>query len=698
MHYALYRKYRPLSFGDVLGQDAITETLRRQVASGQISHAYLFTGTRGTGKTTCAKILARAVNCPESKNGDPCNECAICKGLLEGTLYDVEEIDAASNNGVENIRQIREEVVYAPTAAKYKVYIIDEVHMLSAGAFNALLKTLEEPPSHAIFILATTEIHKVPATILSRCQRFDFLRLPKKTLMEQFRRVLEKEGKSLDENALDLVAELADGSSRDGLSILDKVIDLETYEQVEKVLGVLPKQRIYALLTAAADGNTDAMYRAVEDMYNASADLGRLCTAMMDTMKDVMIFRSSKNPAALLEKSEADAKALSQIADRFPPERILYSLRILQETVAMMPRSLDKRADTEVCMLRLARPDLQPSSEDLAARLATLEQQLQDLKKQSPSPANPVPPSPETIPDKFTSVSKTIPGKLTPAPETLSDELASVPETLSDELTSVPETIPGKLTPAPGTASIGQSHASQASASKRAVPAFEDPFADPSVASAGKYHEPEGPWPSFSEGPEPKGDDPSTQGSFASQKTDDTSADFASASRTSVSTEGKRTTDNFASAFRSSASTAGKKTAVDFASASPNSASAGGGETSGDAFVEGWQPLDAWRDIAHTVSRENRILGFLLEEVPAVYQGRNILVLAEDAEDYREIKSPECMALIKSALTENRKEGYTVKIEHCPADKYIPHATMNYLQKENLFDFEEDEEIPEYDD
>ncbi len=590
MYYALYRKYRPLSFGDVLGQDAVTETLRRQVATGQISHAYLFTGTRGTGKTTCAKILARAVNCQNPQNGDPCNECAICKGLLEGTLYDVEEIDAASNNGVENIRQIREEVVYAPTAAKYKVYIIDEVHMLSAGAFNALLKTLEEPPAHAIFILATTEIHKVPATILSRCQRFDFLRLPKKTLIGQFRSILEKEGKTLDENALDLIAELADGSSRDGLSILDKVIDLETYEQVENVLGVIPKKRIFDLLTSAADGDTDTMYRAVEDMYNASADLGRLCTNLMDTMKDVMIFRSAKDPRSLLEKSEADAQALTEIAKRFPPERILYSLRILQETVALLPRSLDKRADTEVCMLRLSRPDLQPDQRDLAARLATLEQQLQEWKEQS--------------------ISK-------------------------KPVADIPETIPGKLTPAPASNPKPQPEITK----KKTPPVFDDPFADPSVASSGSYREPE--------------DQVSSQPPVSTPPP-----------KPAPVREQPRRTDY----------------------------------TADNTFVDGWQPLTAWQDIAHSVSREDRILGFLLDRTPAVYQGRTILVIAEDPEDYREIKTPECMALIKSALAENRKEGYTVKIEHCPADKYIPHATIDHLQKENLFDFGDDEEIPEYED
>lgn len=597
MYYALYRKYRPLSFGDVLGQEAITETLRRQVATGQISHAYLFTGTRGTGKTTCAKILARAVNCRNPQNGDPCNECDICRGLLDGTLYDVEEIDAASNNGVENIRQIREEVVYAPTAAKYKVYIIDEVHMLSTGAFNALLKTLEEPPAHALFILATTEIHKVPATILSRCQRFDFLRLPKRVLVEQFRSVLRKEGKSMDENALDLVAELADGSSRDGLSILDKVIDLSTFEQVENVLGVIPKKRIYDLLIAAADGDTDTMYRAVEDMYNASADLGRLCMGMMDTMKDVMIFRSAKNPSALLEKSEADTKALTEIARRFPTERILYSLRILQETVALLPRSLDKRADAEVCMLRLSRPDLQPDPKDLSARLATLEQQLREFKQ------NPAPQREAALP-------QTIPGKLTPAPK--SEPMAPAPKEEAPATTHQP--------PAPA---------------KKTAPVFEDPFANPSVASAGKYYEPTEPSPAAD--PTPVAPAPKPQPKQPLRE-----------------------------------------------------------EPSDNAFAEGWQPLDAWRDIAHTVSRTDRLLGYLLEEMPAVYQGRNIIVIAENDEDYREVKTPECTALIKAAMEENRKEGYTVRIERCPADKYIPHATLNYLQKENLFDFGDDEENDDY--
>lgn len=605
MYYALYRKYRPLSFGDVLGQEAITTTLRRQVATGQISHAYLFTGTRGTGKTTCAKILARAVNCLNPKEGDPCNECAICKGLLDGTLYDVEEIDAASNNGVENIRQIREEVVYAPTAARYKVYIIDEVHMLSAGAFNALLKTLEEPPSHAIFILATTEIHKVPATILSRCQRFDFLRIPKCTLIEQFRGILQKEGKTLDENALDLVAELADGSSRDGLSILDKIIDLETFEQVESVLGVIPKQQIYQLLFAAARQDTDTMYRAVEDLYNASADLGRLCTDMMSTMKDVMIFRSAKNPAALLEKSESDLAALTELATLYPTERILYSLKVLQSTVSRLPFSSDKRTDAEVCMLRLSRPDLEPKEEELAARLATVEQELREWKEKG-----------------IATLQISAPG--TAAPSTFAAPSVS------------------QLKPSAANEANPREERPQRAPSKK-PPVFEDPFANPSVASAGKYVEPEEYKPA------------------ASAKTTPPTVPARAQEKPPVPPSTQLSSEN--------------------------------------SFQEGWQMLDAWRDIAHTVSRTDRILGFLLESIPAVYQGRTILVLAQDKEDYREIRTPECMDLIREALKENRKEGYQLRIENCSPDKYIPNASIDQLKKENLFDFGdyEDEEIPQYD-
>ena len=618
MYYALYRKYRPLSFDDVMGQEAITTTLRRQVSTGQISHAYLFTGTRGTGKTTCAKILSRAVNCLDPKDGNPCNECDICKGLLEGTLYDVEEIDAASNNGVENIRQIREEVIYAPTAAKYKVYIIDEVHMLSPGAFNALLKTLEEPPAHAIFILATTEIHKVPATILSRCQRFDFLRLPKKTLIEQFRGVLAKEGKAMDDASLDLVAELADGSSRDGLSILDKVIDLSAFEDVERVLGVIPRKKIYDLLRAAADGDTDTMYRAVGDMYNASADLGRLCINMMDTVKNLMIFRSSKHPEALLEKSASELQALKELSERYPTERLLYTLRTLQDTLAMLPHSADKRADTEVCMLRISRPDLQPDVKALTARLATLEQQIRELKEKgisaAPQKAAPVPPPAPAAPAR-PPVTEEPPLPEPPLPEPPMPDYG-LPE----------PPLPEPPLPEPP---MPEPPAAPAPRPKRELPKFDDPFANPSVTSAGKYTEPQ---------------------------------------QAPVSP---------APAPRKPASPTSARTAV----------TVNRGEDSDSAFVDGWQVLDAWHDVAHTVGRVNRMWGYLLDSVSAVYQGRVILVLVEDKQDYNEIKDPECTEQIRAALVENRKEGYTLKIENCAPDKYIRRATMDHLKKENLFDF-----------
>jgi DNA polymerase III subunit gamma/tau len=222
MYQVLYRKYRPRVFADVYGQDHVTSTLKNEIKEGRISHAYLFTGSRGTGKTTCAKILAKAVNCPNAVDGEPCNACEICKGLDSGTIYDVVEIDAASNNGVDNIRDLREEVNYTPTRGKYRVYIIDEVHMLSTGAFNALLKTLEEPPAHVIFILATTEVHKLPATILSRCQRFDFKRIQPETMAVRLQQVAGLEGMELAPDAATLIARIADGALRDGLSILDQ--------------------------------------------------------------------------------------------------------------------------------------------------------------------------------------------------------------------------------------------------------------------------------------------------------------------------------------------------------------------------------------------------------------------------------------------------------------------------------------------
>lgn len=280
MYQALYRKYRPKVFSDVCGQEHITSTLLNEIRDGRVSHAYLFTGSRGTGKTTCAKILAKAVNCENSNNGEPCNECEMCRGLDDGTIYDVVEIDAASNNGVDNIRELREEANYTPSRGKYRVYIIDEVHMLSQGAFNALLKTLEEPPAHVIFILATTEVHKLPATILSRCQRFDFKRIQPETMAKRLEEVASMESISLTPEAAILISRIADGGMRDALSILDQCAGRNeeiNEELVSRVAGIAGREALYELSAAIADKDSGKALSIIADLHQNSYDMERLC-------------------------------------------------------------------------------------------------------------------------------------------------------------------------------------------------------------------------------------------------------------------------------------------------------------------------------------------------------------------------------------------------------------------------------------
>ncbi len=280
MYQVLYRKYRPRVFADVYGQDHVTSTLKNEIKENRISHAYLFTGSRGTGKTTCAKILAKAVNCEHSIDGEPCNECEVCKGLDNGTIYDVVEIDAASNNGVDNIRDLREEANYTPSRGRYRVYIIDEVHMLSTGAFNALLKTLEEPPAHVIFILATTEVHKLPATILSRCQRFDFKRIQPETMSVRLKEVAGLEGLTLTDDAAVLIARIADGALRDGLSILDqcsgrsKNIDADL---VADVAGLAGREALYQLSECIYKKDGSGAMPTISEIYQKIFDMERLC-------------------------------------------------------------------------------------------------------------------------------------------------------------------------------------------------------------------------------------------------------------------------------------------------------------------------------------------------------------------------------------------------------------------------------------
>ena len=292
MYRAFYRKYRPSTFTDVVGQEHITKTLENAVKTGKTSHAYLFTGSRGTGKTSCAKILAKAVNCINSDNGNPCNECEICKGIDLGAILDIIEIDAASNNGVDNIRDLREEANFTPANAKYRVYIIDEVHMLSIGAFNALLKTLEEPPAHVIFILATTEVHKLPSTILSRCQRFDFKRIPPEAIAERLKEVAEKENLQLSQDGAILIARIADGAMRDALSLLDRCSSYEGVidsAAVANSAGLAGREHIFELCNCIIEKDAAKALEVVNKLYNDSCDMERLITELTSHFRNLMV-------------------------------------------------------------------------------------------------------------------------------------------------------------------------------------------------------------------------------------------------------------------------------------------------------------------------------------------------------------------------------------------------------------------------
>lgn len=381
MYQALYRKWRPAIFGDVYGQPHITVTLRREVAAGRVGHAYLFTGTRGTGKTTCAKILAKAVNCLSPSEGDPCNVCENCRGIQDGSIFDVLEIDAASNNGVDNIRDLREEAVYTPAKAKRKVYIVDEVHMLSQGAFNALLKTLEEPPSHVMFILATTEVHKLPATILSRCQRFDFKRISLTDIIARLSEVAEKEGIECEKEALSLIARLADGALRDALSLLDQCAGQGnvTVEHVMQLVGYTDREYLHRLSFSAAKKDIDDILGITAQLYSGSKDMSLLCSELMEHYRDLMAVMLSKDPETLLDISKQESQKLAELAALYSLEHILYAIRLLAQSLSNMSKYKDKRAELEMCLVRIAMPQLEDSRENLSLRVKELEKRLENM-------------------------------------------------------------------------------------------------------------------------------------------------------------------------------------------------------------------------------------------------------------------------------------------------------------------------------
>lgn len=381
---ALYRKWRPTSFEEVRGQDHIVKTLKNQINSGRIGHAYLFCGTRGTGKTSIAKIFARAVNCEHPVDGSPCGECSMCRQIAEGASLNVVEIDAASNNGVENIRDIREQVQYPPTDGRYRVYIIDEVHMLSIGAFNALLKTLEEPPSYVIFILATTEVHKIPITILSRCQRYDFKRISIDTIAGRLAELTQAEQIDVDDRALRYVARAADGSMRDALSLLDQCVAFHfgeklTYDNVLEVLGAVDNRVFSKLFQAVLASDTKACIREIEEMIIQGRDLSQLVNDFVWYMRNLLIAKTTDEPGDMLDMSEENLAVLKEEAAGVDTEMLMRYIRIFSELSGQLRYASQKRILVEIAFIKLTTPSMEQNLDSILQRITLLEQKMQEM-------------------------------------------------------------------------------------------------------------------------------------------------------------------------------------------------------------------------------------------------------------------------------------------------------------------------------
>ena len=379
MYQALYRKWRPKTFSDVVGQEHVTETLQRQVAEGRLSHAYLFTGTRGTGKTTCAKILAKAVNCEHPENGNPCNKCSSCLGIESGGFLDVMELDAASNNGVDHVRALRDEAIYSPAQVKKRVYIIDEVHMLSIAAFNALLKILEEPPEHLMFILATTELHKVPATILSRCQRFAFRRILPREIVGRLNYIAEQEGIDLRPDGAELLAHIADGALRDALSLLDQcaaaggTIDSAA---VLDALGLAGNLQTAQLMDCVLRRDTKAALLLLHRLYGSGKDVGAVLGELSALARDLLISKTAPEGGAALLTGGYNSQTMDGLLRQADSARLIAICTTLQRTAADMNVSVNRRTDAELCLLKLCDETLSGDLSAINARLARLEQQM----------------------------------------------------------------------------------------------------------------------------------------------------------------------------------------------------------------------------------------------------------------------------------------------------------------------------------
>lgn len=416
MYRVLYRKWRPTVFTDVSGQEHITSTLQNEVSSGRLNHAYLFTGSRGTGKTTCAKILAKAVNCLNPQNGNPCGECEICKGIDDGSILDIVEMDAASNRKIDDIRQIIDEVQFKPTKCKYRVYIVDEVHMLTQEAFNALLKTLEEPPEHVIFILATTEVHKLPQTIRSRCQRFDFHRIPPRAIADRVEYVVSQENAEITDSAALMLASVADGALRDALSLLDSCLAVSSYideKVVRNAAGLVNNSYLFELATAIINKNPSKSLEIVGRLYSESKDMARLCDELVEHFRALMLIKTIKNPRDILIMSDDEFEQAVTQSDYLSLADIVFYMDVLSKAYQRMGKGTGDRTELEMALVKLSASELDGTIEALTARVTALEkavkrgitvnyaqppQQGQGVQTEQPQQAVP---KQETVEDPF---------------------------------------------------------------------------------------------------------------------------------------------------------------------------------------------------------------------------------------------------------------------------------------------------------
>ncbi len=446
MHQALYRKWRPKNFDEVSGQDHITSILKYQCSAGKFSHAYLFCGSRGTGKTSCAKILAKAVNCEHPTEAGPCGTCAACRAIDAGSATDVLEMDAASNNGVDDIRDIRDEVIYAPSNLKYRVYIIDEVHMLSTSAFNALLKTLEEPPEHVVFILATTELQKLPATIISRCQRFDFRRIATEDLTARLHHIARAEGFELNPEAARLIARQAQGGMRDAVSLLELCAGARlpiTPELVTTTIGITGRDGMYRVLCAIESRDYDALFAIVEDMVSSSYALAVFWQELLGYYRDMLVTKTTSAPERYLDLTDVETRNLNEVAARMTKETMLFHLGLLEDALFAMQRAYAvKRTVAEITLVRMCDPALDSSTESILARLARVEEQLVAGVPAIPTPTSVAQEAPAPAPER-TQPNPT-PATAVPAPTALVQETPAAPVVATAPITPPTSATEGK--------------------------------------------------------------------------------------------------------------------------------------------------------------------------------------------------------------------------------------------------------------